>query len=111
MRSANVYELNREESKNVLKMPSVSQEFLEQCEKVAEKYRAAKRDPDRLCSFYNKLMEIHATYFPDLRFGQLFSNFSSWLATKKRIDIFFPEEYKMLDYIQEYADEICKNQG
>ena len=68
------------------------------------------RDPNRLDNFYATLCKIHKESFPDLRFGQLISNFSDWLAAKKQIDIFFPEEDKMINYIIEYRDSFKRRQ-
>ena len=61
------------------------------------------RDPNRLDNFYFQLWEIHKTQFPDWRFGQLMSNFFSWLYETKKIDLFFPEEGRMLEYFKEFA--------
>ena len=61
------------------------------------------RNPNRLDNFYFQLREIHKTKFPDWRFGQLMSNFFGWLYTEKKIDLFFPEEDKMLEYFKEFA--------
>lgn len=61
------------------------------------------RDPNRLDNFYFQLREIHKTKFPDWRFGQLMSNFFGWLYETKKIDLFFPEEDKMLEYFKEFA--------
>lgn len=61
------------------------------------------RDPNRLDSFYFQLREIHKTKFPDWRFGQLMSNFLGWVYSEKKIDPFFPEEDKMLEYFKEFA--------
>lgn len=61
------------------------------------------RDPERLNEFYSQLEHTHKKYFPDLRFGQLMTNFFKWLADKKQIDAFFPEEYKMIGYLKEYV--------
>ena len=58
------------------------------------------RDPNRLDNFYIELCEIHKTFFPDWRFGQLCSNFFGWLASTKQVDLFFPEEDKMLEYLE-----------
>jgi len=65
------------------------------------------RNPDRLDSFYDELKNLHKNTFPDLRFGQLISNFFGWLWSNKGIDCFFPEENRMLEYLKEYAD-YCK---
>lgn len=62
------------------------------------------RNPNRLYDFYNKLQEVHITYFSDWRFGQLCGNFFGWLMSDKGIDLFYPEEDKMIEYIREYAE-------
>lgn len=64
------------------------------------------RDPDRLDDFYGKLKDFHAAYFPDWRFGQLVCNFFSWCATEKRIDVFYIEEYGMIELLKEYVLKI-----
>ena len=63
------------------------------------------RDPNRLYGFYSKLQDIHIQYFPDWRFGQFCCNFFGWIATVKKIDVFFPEEDKMIKYLEEYVKE------
>ena len=63
------------------------------------------RNPNRLDSFYDELKRMHKEYIPDWRFGQFCSNFFGWLGRKKRIDLFFPEEGEMLEYIKEYLGE------
>jgi len=60
------------------------------------------RDPKRLDSFYDELKRIHKEKVPDWRFGQLMSNFFGWLHSVKKVDLFFPEENKMLEYLKEY---------
>lgn len=60
------------------------------------------RDPNRLDGFYEELKNIHKEYFPDWRFGQLCSNFFGWLVSTKGVDLFFPEEQRMLEYLREY---------
>lgn len=69
------------------------------------------RNPDRLDSFYNEFKGLHKTYFSDWRFGQLCSNFFGWLMSKKGVDLFFPEENKMLEYFKEYKNWIEINGG
>ncbi len=63
------------------------------------------RKVERLDKFYEELKVIHKSYFPDWRFGQLCSNFFGYLASEKKIDLFFPEEDEMLEYIKEYAEK------
>lgn len=62
------------------------------------------RDEERLDKFYSELCEIHKKSFSDWRFGQLCSNFFGWLMSKKGVDLFFPEEDKMIEYVKEYAN-------
>ena len=64
------------------------------------------RNPDRLDIFYKKLKEIHQSKVPDWRFGQLISNFLQWLYVEKGMDIFFPEEDKMLKLFEEYFEKM-----
>lgn len=66
------------------------------------------RNPNRLYNFYDELRTIHMTYFPDWRFGQLMSNFLGWVQSTKKIDVFFPEENDMLEYLREFV-ETSKN--
>ena len=68
------------------------------------------RDPNRLDNFYTELCQIHKEYFPDWRFGQLCSNFFGWLMQEKGVDLFFPEENKMINYIIEYRDTFKRRQ-
>ena len=62
------------------------------------------RETERLDVFYDELKQIHKEYFPCWRFGQLCNNFFGWLANNKKIDLFFPEEERMIKYIREYAN-------
>lgn len=61
------------------------------------------RDPNRLDDFYIQLKTIHKTKYPDWRFGQLMSNFFGWLYSEKKVDLFFPEEDKMIEYLKEFT--------
>ena len=63
------------------------------------------RDPNRLDSFYEEFKRIHKKHFSDWRFGQLISNFFSWIYSEKKKDCFFPEETDMLALLREYAGE------
>jgi len=64
------------------------------------------RDPNRLYKFYDELKMLHMKHVPDWRFGQLCSNFFGWLMSEKSVDLFFPEEEKMLGYLGEYFDYV-----
>lgn len=64
------------------------------------------RNPKRLDNFYKEFCEIHKKYFPDWRFGQLCSNFFSWLMSEKKRDLFHPEENEMLKHLREYTKSL-----
>ncbi len=64
------------------------------------------RDPNRLNGFYDGLKKIHMEYFPDWRFGQLCSNFFGWLYGSHHIDLFFVEEDRMLEYLNQWKDNM-----
>ena len=61
------------------------------------------RDPKRLDKFYDEFKAIHQESFSDWRFGQLISNFFGWIISEKKIDIWFPEEDRMLELFREFA--------
>lgn len=67
--------------------------------------KSKQRNPNRLYDFYRELQEIHITYFPDIRFGQLFCNIQAKYYEEKKGDIFYVEEDKMIRYIREYAEK------
>lgn len=62
------------------------------------------RDKDRLDGFYKQVCDIHKRYFPDMRFGQLFSSITNWLWIYKSIDIFNLEEDQMIKCLKDFAD-------
>ena len=63
------------------------------------------RNPDRLDSFYDRLKHLHKKYVSDWRVGQFCSNFFGWLMSEKGVDLFFPEEDKMIEYVEEYLED------
>ena len=67
------------------------------------------RNPERIDDFTTELNRIWKTYYSDWRFGQLCSNFFSWLVSEKKIDLFFPEEDEMITYSKEYCGEEIDN--
>jgi len=62
------------------------------------------RDKDRLDGFYKQVCDIHKRYFPDMRFGQLFSSITNWLWIYKSTDIFNLEEDQMVKRLKDFAD-------
>lgn len=60
------------------------------------------RNPERLDNFYNKLKEIHKTYVPDWRVGQLMYNF-----IKVYGDPFYLEEDEFIAAIEDYIRCTC----
>lgn len=64
------------------------------------------RDPNRLYKFYENLRDIHMTYFPDWRFGQLMINFIEWYYNKYGRDIFYIEDDKMSIILDEFVSNI-----
>jgi len=66
----------------------------------------AMRDVNRLYKFYDELRDIHMTYFPDWRFGQMVVNvLSEWQSREDR-DIFYLEEDEILQIFKDYKDYI-----
>lgn len=63
------------------------------------------RDTNRLYKFYDELREIHMTYFPDWRFGQMISNVLVDWRFKTGRDIFFPEEDEIIQIFKDYIKE------
>ena len=65
------------------------------------------RDINRLDVFYDELKKIHKECFPDWRFGQLVINLERWLQANKGFnDIFYIEEYELLQCINEFVGSI-----
>ena len=64
------------------------------------------RDPNRLDDFYDKLKELHKTYYPDFRFGQLIMIFIGWHLSVYKNDPFYIEEDKCLDRFKEMIEKM-----
>lgn len=60
------------------------------------------RNPDRLNDFYDGLKAIHKLSFPDLRFGQLISNFIYWYGN----DIFYLEESDFMKLFIQFTGDM-----
>jgi hypothetical protein len=66
----------------------------------------AMRDGNRLYKFYDELRDIHMTYFPDWRFGQMVVNvLSEWQSQQDR-DIFYLEEDEILQIFKDYINNM-----
>ncbi len=64
------------------------------------------RDVNRLYKFYDELRDIHMTYFPDWRFGQMVVNvLSKWQSQEDR-DIFYLEEDEILQIFKDYINNM-----
>lgn len=61
------------------------------------------RDINRIPEFCDEFAKCWMKAAPDQRFGQFISNFFGWIFTTKKVDIWFPEEQKMLQYLREYC--------
>ena len=64
------------------------------------------RDPNRLSKFYRELWLVHKNKVPDMRFCQLFSDFSDWVLKTQGKDCYYIEEDKALLLLKEYIAEI-----
>lgn len=65
----------------------------------------AMRDVNRLYKFYDELRDIHMTYFPDWRFGQMVVNvLSEWQSQEDR-DVFYLEEDEIIQIFRDYVKE------
>lgn len=59
------------------------------------------RKPERLDKFYKELCDLHKSYLPDWRFGQLIFNFISETG-----DPFFYEEEVMIEMLKKYISKV-----
>jgi len=55
-------------------------------------------------SIYVKIANLHTETHPELRIGQLMSNFEQWLKDKKGIDIFYLENVRFIPLLEEYLE-------
>ena len=51
---------------------------------------------------YMHIGKAHGENHPELRIGQLMSNFEQWLADKKGIDIFYLDNDRFIALLEEY---------
>lgn len=63
------------------------------------------RDANRLYYIYGCINRKHVENCPDIRVGQFFVNFAYWCKQNKKIDLFYLEDDKILEYIGEYVGQ------
>ena len=51
---------------------------------------------------YAKIAGLHCANHPEFRIGQLMSNFEQWLKNKYGIDIFYLENDRFVQLLEEY---------
>ena len=51
---------------------------------------------------YSKIAGLHCANRPELRIGQLMSNFEQWLKNEYGIDIFYLENVRFVPLLEEY---------
>ena len=66
------------------------------------------KDLNELSRIYREIWIIHKKIFPDLRIGQLFSNFFEWITDTQEKDPYYITEEQLLHYLAEYATEMNK---
>lgn len=63
------------------------------------------RSTDRIEPFLDEVRKLWETQCPDLRFGQLMSNFETYLKNNYGFDLFYLEEYEFLDLFKDFVNE------
>ena len=64
------------------------------------------RDPNRLDALYDKIKEVHKREFPDWRMGQFMLNFMAWYCAKTRTDMFYIEDDKFANILEDYVKKL-----
>ena len=54
---------------------------------------------------YAKIAGLHCENCPELRIGQLMSNFEQWLKEQKKIDIFYLDDVRFVRLLEEYLKD------
>ena len=65
------------------------------------------RSPTRIRPFLDIIAEEWEE-IPDLRFGQVFTNFFSWVYDNKKYEAFYLEDEVLAQYFREYCEEVKK---
>lgn len=53
--------------------------------------------------YYAKIAGLHCSHRPELRIGQLMSNFEQWLRDKN-IDVFYLDNYRFVSLLKEFLE-------
>ena len=53
-------------------------------------------------NLYANIATLHCSTHPELRIGQLMSNFEQWLKDTKGIDIFYIDNERFVELLKEY---------
>ena len=53
-------------------------------------------------SCYMHIGKAHGEYHPELRIGQLMSNFEQWLKSEYGIDIFYLDDVRFVQLLEEH---------
>lgn len=70
------------------------------------------RDPQRLDKIYDKILQIHKKYHPDLRFYQFISYFCGLLfEMNNNRDPFYVEDDKIFDLIKKIEEKELEKRG
>ena len=56
---------------------------------------------------YMHIGKAHGEYHPELRIGQLMSNFEQWLKNEYGIDIFYLDDVRFVPLLEEYLKGGC----
>lgn len=62
-----------------------------------------------LYNHYAKIAGLHCKNHPELRIGQLMSNFEQWLKAEYGIDIFYLENVRFIPLLEEYLKRSNNN--
>lgn len=59
---------------------------------------------------YAKIAGLHCGNYPELRIGQLMSNFAQWLKEQKKIDIFYLDDVRFVQLLEEHLKDGADNE-
>ena len=56
--------------------------------------------------YYNKLIELHMNYCPNLRIGQFLTSFMIWHQANHGNDCFYVEDARFIERVKEYLKAV-----